>query len=55
MKDAELELLLKVRRQHPEEWEALDPSVKLEALNFEARGRDQEVLNEEERKAARPT
>ncbi len=51
MSDTELELLLKVRRQQPAEWDALDPTMKLEALNYEARVREEELLNEEKEKS----
>jgi hypothetical protein len=53
MKNAYLELLLRLRRTQPAEWGALDPSVRLQALEYEASQRERlEVEHEDETEAA---
>ena len=53
MRDAFYDLLLRIRRTQPGEWEDLDPAVKLEALNYESRQRERLELENEERTKTR--
>lgn len=55
MVDAYLDLLLRLRRAQPAKWAALDPVIKLQALEYEARQREHAELEyerEEETRAA---
>jgi hypothetical protein len=53
MKDADLDLLLRLRRTQPREWAILEPSVKLQALGHEAEKRERAELENEEREETR--
>lgn len=50
MKDAYLDLLLRIRKTQPAEWELLDPEEKLRALEYEAERRGRELFDEENEK-----
>ncbi len=51
-RDIICELILKLRRTQPADYEVLQPDTKLMALDYEARKREWELLHATETKAA---
>ncbi|MBA3765726.1 MAG: hypothetical protein H0W99_01810 [Acidobacteria bacterium] len=48
-RDAYFDLLLEIRRQQPGEFEALDPALKIRALEYGARMKEAELIRDEEK------